>query len=311
MKDSDGAITGILLVDKPDGPTSHDVVQLARRALQTRRVGHTGTLDPFASGLLVLCAGRATRLAELFHLLPKRYSAEVVLGVETTTDDLTGEPLARPDGWREIDRKELERALVKLTGELSQVPPAYSAKRVQGRRAYSLAREGTPVELEPAAVTVHSIEVTDWRPPSVVLDVWVSTGTYVRALARDLGRSLECGGHLAALRRTQIGPFEVGKALPATELERSPESSVMPPDLLSPLAALRWLPLRSLDLSEAADVSHGRCVPEETVVPPLSGGYPLRDTSSWPVALAFEEDLVAVAERKTGVLQPVKVLHAA
>ncbi len=311
MKDSDTAITGILLVDKPEGPTSHDIVRLARRALQTRRIGHTGTLDPFASGLLVLCAGRATRLAELFHLLPKRYLAEVVLGMETTTDDRTGEPLASLDSWQDISRAELEQALTSLTGELSQVPPAYSAKRVRGRRAYSLAREGVPVELEPAAVTVHSMEVIDWSPPSVVLDLWVSTGTYVRALARDLGRSLSCGGHLAALRRTQIGPFEVGEGLPATELERSPDSTAVLPDLLSPLGALRWLPIRSLDSSEAEDVSHGKCVPEGTVVRPSWRGYPAHDTSSWPVALAFDDELVAVAERKAGVLQPVKVLHAA
>lgn len=311
MKDSDAAITGILLVDKPEGPTSHDIVRLARRALQTRRIGHTGTLDPFASGLLVLCAGRATRLAELFHLLPKRYSAEVVLGMETTTDDRTGDPLVGPGSWRDVGRTELEEALASLTGELSQVPPAYSAKRVRGRRAYSLAREGVPVELAPAAVTVHSMELIDWSPPSVTLDLWVSTGTYVRALARDLGRSLSCGGHLAALRRTQIGPFEVEEGLPATELERFPGSTAVEPELLSPLGALQWLPLRSLDPSEAEDVSYGKCVPEGVVVRPSSRGYPVCDTSSWPVALALEEELVAVAERKAGVLQPVKVLRAA
>ena len=131
MKDPDGAVSGVLLLDKPEGPTSHDMVRLARRALHMRRVGHTGTLDPFASGLLVICAGRATRLTELFHLLPKRYAAQVVLGVETTTDDLTGEPVERRDSWRDFDQADLEKALVSLTGELSQVPPVYSAKRVQ------------------------------------------------------------------------------------------------------------------------------------------------------------------------------------
>jgi len=311
MKDSDGVVTAVLLVDKPEGPTSHDMVQLVRRALRTRRVGHTGTLDPFASGLLILCAGRATRLVDLFHLLPKRYSAQVVLGMETTTDDLTGEPVVRPDVWREIDRPELEQALMSLTGELYQVPPAYSAKRVRGRRAYSLARKGAAVELEPAAVTVHSMEVTNWDPPAVGLDIWVSTGTYVRALARDLGRSLGCGGHLAALRRTQIGPFVVGEGMSATEFEPWPGSTVEPSDLMSPLNSLRWLPLRSLDSSESEDVSYGKSVPEGMVAEPTSSGYPPQDTSAWPVALAFEEDLVAVAERREGLLQPVKVLNAA
>ncbi len=311
MKDSDGVVSGVLLVDKPEGPTSHDMVQLVRSALRIRRVGHTGTLDPFASGLLILCAGRATRLVDLFHLLPKRYSAQVALGMETTTDDLTGEPVVRPDARREIDRPELEQALMSLTGELSQVPPAYSAKRVRGRRAYSLAREGAAVELEPAAVTVHSMEVTSWDPPAVGLDIWVSTGTYVRALARDLGRSLGCGGHLAALRRTQIGPFVVGAGMSATEFEPWPGSTVKPPDLMSPLNSLRWLPLRSLDSSEAEDVSYGKSVPQGMVAEPTSSGYPPQDTSAWPVALAFEEDLVAVAERREGLLQPVKVLNAA
>lgn len=311
MKDPDGAVSGVLLLDKPDGPTSHDMVRLARRALHMRRVGHTGTLDPFASGLLVICAGRATRLTELFHLLPKRYAAQVVLGIETTTDDLTGEPVDRRDTWRDFDQADLEKALVSLTGELSQVPPVYSAKRVQGRRAYTLAREGEPVQLDPAAVTVHSIQVTDWTPPIIELDMWVSTGTYVRALARDLGRALGCGGHLAALRRTQIGPFEVTEGMTVTELEFWRDSSAEPLDLMSPLHALRWLPLRSLDSTEAEDVSHGKSVTEGTVLKAASGGFPVGDTSSWPVALAYEDDLVAVAARKAGALQPVKVLHAA
>ena len=311
MTDPDQAASGVLLLDKPEGPTSHDMVHLARRALRMRRVGHTGTLDPFASGLLVLCAGRATRLTELFHLLPKRYAAQVVLGIETATDDLTGEPVERRDTWRDLAQVDLDRALGSLTGELSQVPPVYSAKRVQGRRAYSLARGGEPVQLDPAAVTVHSIQVIDWTAPAIELDMWVSTGTYVRALARDLGRALGCGGHLAALRRTQIGPFEVGEGIKVTDLESGRDSSAEAPDLMSPLHALRWLPLRSLDSGEAEDVSHGRSVPEGTVLKAASGGFPADDTTAWPVALAFEDELVAVAERKAGALQPVKVLHAA
>jgi tRNA pseudouridine55 synthase len=311
MKGPDGAVSGVLLLDKPEGPTSHDMVRLVRRALGLRRVGHTGTLDPFASGLLVLCAGRATRLADLFHHLPKRYAAQVVLGIETTTDDLTGEPVERLETWRDLDRVEFDRVLDSLRGELLQVPPAYSAKRVRGRRAYSLAREGTPVELNPSAVTVHSIEVTGWTPPTVALDMWVSTGTYVRALARDLGRALGCGGHLSALRRTQIGPFEVGEGTSMTELDSWPDALEMPPELMSPLLALRWLPIRRLNSTEVDDVSHGRSVPEGTVEESVSGGYPVQDTSSWPVALAFEDELVAVAVRMAGLLQPIKVLHAA
>ncbi|MGW8284003.1 MAG: tRNA pseudouridine synthase B, partial [Gemmatimonadota bacterium] len=260
---------------------------------------------------LIVCVGRATRLAELFHLLPKRYTTEVVLGVETTTDDRTGTPLVRSDAWTGLGRRAVEQALLNLTGELSQVPPAFSAKRVAGRRAYSLARDGLAVDLAPVQVRVHSIELTGWSPPTAALDLWVSTGTYVRALARDLGRSLECGGHLAGLRRTQIGPFEVGEADATTQLEPEPGSNVRMPELVSPLEALEWLAVRTLDASEAEDVAHGRSVPEGTLEEPLPVGYPACDTRSWPVVLACGEELVAVAERRGGVLQPTKVLSAA
>lgn len=311
MKDPDAAGTGILFIDKPEGPTSHDVVGQVRRALQTRRVGHTGTLDPFASGLLIACVGRATRLAELYHLLPKRYSAEVVLGVETTTDDRTGEPLVRSNAWTGLGRDEVEQALRSLVGDLSQVPPAFSAKRIAGRRAYSLARDGQAVDLAPAAVRVHSMELLGWSPPNARLDLWVSTGTYVRAVARDLGRALGCGGHLAGLRRTRIGPFAVADRDSTVRADNEPGATVVVPELVAPLEALQWLPVRTLDASEAADVAHGRCVPEGTLNQPPPVDFPVRDTSSWPIVLARGRELVAIAELRAGTLQPTKVLSAA
>ncbi len=304
----DEQVSGILLVDKPEGPTSHDVVQRARRALGTRRVGHTGTLDPFASGLLLLCAGRATRLAELFHLLPKRYLADVELGLETTTHDRTGDPAEPRGSWVEVSREGLAKALAALTGELSQVPPAFSAKKLDGTRAHRLARAGTAVELPPVRVVVHSIEVTVWSPPLVSLDLWVSTGTYVRALARDLGRTLGCGAHLAGLRRTRIGPFDVSDGVrldgPGAPLDASRQ------DLLPARSALAWLPQRELSRPERVDVSHGRPIAEGVVQEPDSADWPAPARDRWPVALGADRALVAVARRGEGLLHPVKVLHA-
>lgn len=300
---------GVLLVDKPDGPTSHDVVALARRALRTRRIGHTGTLDPFATGLLMLCAGRATRLASLFHLLPKRYSATVLLGVETDTDDRTGTPGPVSESWRHLGPEDAERALAELTGELAQRPPAFSAKKVAGRRAHRIARSGGDPELAPSTVRVHRLRLERWEPPRARFDAWVSTGTYVRALARDLGRILGCGAHLEGLRREAIGPFSVGEALPARALEGDdPRASDA---WLDPAQALAWLPRRLLEADEARVVAHGAGLPVGDLLGPLRPGFPEGPVPTLPVALVEGEELVAVAERRDGNLQPRTVIRAA
>lgn len=299
---------GVLLVDKPDGPTSHDVVASARRALGTRRVGHTGTLDPFATGLLLLCAGRATRLASLFHLLPKRYEATVVLGVETDTDDRTGAPGAVSEAWRRLSRGEVEAALGDLTGELAQRPPAFSAKKVRGRRAHRVARDGGEPDLAPATVTVHRLELRGWEPPRARVEAWVSTGTYIRALARDLGRALGCGAHLGELRRGAIGPFSVDGALPADALgDGDPRETGA---WLAPARALAWLPRRCLDGEEERTVMHGAPLPEGDLRAPLRSGFPEGPAPALPVALVAGDELVAVAERRDGTLQPRTVLRA-
>lgn len=301
---------GVLLVDKPEGPTSHDVVAAVRRVLRTRRVGHTGTLDPFATGLLLLCVGRATRLASLFHLLPKRYEAGIVLGLETDTDDRTGAPGQESEAWRELARADAERALGGLTGDLLQTPPAFSAKKVGGRRAHRLAREGEPPGLAPSPVRVHRIEVVEWAPPRIRVDAWVSTGTYVRALARDLGRELGCGAHLGDLRRTAVGPFEVGDALSADGLAGEAEVRESAA-WLAPLRAVDWLPLRALGAGESGVVSHGGAVPEGDVRTPRRHGFPVGPEPPVPVALADGDALVALAERRDGWLRPRTVIRAA
>lgn len=207
--------TGILLLDKPQGPTSHDLVGRARRALGTRKVGHAGTLDPMATGLMILGVESSTRLLTYLVGLDKEYVATVRLGQATTTDDADGELVTEHDASRLSDSA-VAAAVAGLTGEISQIPSTFSAIKVDGRRAYDRARAGEAVELKPRTVTVSAFEVLANRPDGPLLDldirVDVSSGTYVRALARDLGAALGVGGHLTALRRTRIGPFLLAEA---------------------------------------------------------------------------------------------------
>jgi tRNA pseudouridine55 synthase len=304
---------GVLLVDKPAGPTSHDVVALARKAFGIRRVGHTGTLDPFATGLLLLCVGRATRLAELFHLLSKRYVARVHLGLETDTLDPTGEITGRSDTWRGVDRSSVVNALQALQGDVLQEPPVFSAKKRKGERAHRMARDGRVPRLEPVRVRVHGLRLVSLDLPFLELEAEVGTGTYVRALARDLGRILGCGAHLATLRRTAIGPFDVDRALEADRLREQAAGGDEPFPAgawLPPVGALSWLPRRHLDGEEAARVAHGSAVPLGRVeIPAAVQG--VEDPETLPIALLGEGELIAVARREGEILRPTKVLRAA
>ncbi len=209
---------GLLLVDKPAGVTSHDVVQLARRAYGERSIGHLGTLDPFATGLLVLLLGRSTRLATFLGTEPKVYEATIRFGAETDTDDCTG------GVTREAPPPSSEAVLAaipSLTGEISQTPPAYSAKSVDGKRAYDAAREGAPLQLDPVRVMVNEWTVRDIRDSEVDVAITCGTGTYIRALARDLGRTAGSAAHLSSLRRTRSGPFDVRDAVTIDQLTGS------------------------------------------------------------------------------------------
>jgi tRNA pseudouridine55 synthase len=252
--------TGILLVDKPGGITSHDVVARARRALGTRKVGHAGTLDPMATGLLVLGVGPATRLLTYVVGLDKTYRATIRLGSATTTDDAEGEVLETADAasLEAVADDVIAAGLARLRGEIEQVPSSVSAIKVDGRRAYDLARAGEQVELKPRRVTVSRFDVLDARrtPEGIDLDVVVdcSSGTYIRALARDLGRDLDLGGHLTALRRTRIGRFDVTDACSIDTIH---------PDLLrTPAdAAALILPVLTVDADQARDLRHGKRLP--------------------------------------------------
>jgi tRNA pseudouridine55 synthase len=260
----------VLVVDKPAGPTSHDVVDRARRALGVRRVGHTGTLDPFATGVLPLCVGKATRLARFLSEGEKRYDATVRLGFATTTDDLTGQPLGPPSTLRP-EREAIVRVCASLVGPLRQLPPAYSAKRVEGRRLYELARKGVAVDREAVSVVVHALQVTEVRGEEVDLVVRCSPGTYVRALARDLGEALGTGGHLATLRRTWSSGFGLEGAVTWDGL--TPEAAA----LLRPLGTLLpELPAVVVGGEGEDAVRHGRSVVRAMVRSGFPDDPPLR-----------------------------------
>lgn len=270
MATGDGPLRrdGLLVVDKPAGWTSHDVVARVRRLAGTRRVGHAGTLDPMATGVLVLGVGRGTRLITYLVGCDKGYSATIRLGQSTTTDDAEGEATGSP-GASGLTRTQVEAAALRLTGPISQVPPAFSAIKVAGRRSYAAARAGEQVDLPARDVVVSRLEIVGVaaRPvgageasvPVVDVDVRVevSSGTYVRALARDLGADLGVGGHLTRLRRTRVGGFGLEGALDLTAVE--PGTASGPLVLLDLADAARAsFVTRELTAAEAGDLAHGR-----------------------------------------------------
>lgn len=280
-----------MLVDKPAGPTSHDVVAHARRAFLQRAVGHTGTLDPFATGLLVVLLGRATRLARFVERQDKTYLAAARLGAETDTDDATG-TVVRTGAATWPDRDEVAAAVGAMRDWHEQRPPAYSAKRVAGVRSYALARAGSAPDLTPVPITVARADLVEYEPPRLVFRVTVSAGTYVRALGRDLGRALGTGAHLESLRREAIGTLRVEEAVPLESLRDAPAP-------LPPLAVLGHLPRVEVSGEAVLDIAHGRSVSG----PPLAEG----DLA----CLVGVRGLVAVAEWREGRYHPRVVLEPA
>lgn len=278
---------GVLLVDKPAGMTSHDVVAVARRALGTRRVGHTGTLDPFATGLLVLLVGHATRLHPYVEGEPKVYKATIRFGVETETDDATGTPVREaplPTAARIAD------GIARLTGPIEQVPPAYSAKQVGGVRAYAAARRGDPLVLEPATVVVDRWEVNAQRGPDLDVTITCGSGTYMRSLARDLGAIAGSAAHLASLRRVRSGHFDVADAATLEQL-REGAAAVLPARVAVP-----GLPAEQLTDLDARRVAHGQAVPATA-------------TGSRAALLSADGALLAIADRDGDTWRPRLVLR--
>ncbi|MET0441894.1 MAG: tRNA pseudouridine(55) synthase TruB, partial [Casimicrobiaceae bacterium] len=227
-------VDGVLLLDKPTGLSSNAALQRARRAFNAEKAGHTGTLDPLASGLLPLCFGEATKFARFLLDADKRYTATVRFGTTTTTQDAEGEVVATAPVT--LDRAAIEAALAAFRGVIRQVPPAYSALKHQGRSHYEYARAGIDVPRAAREVRISSLKLTAWNPPDAILDVECSKGTYIRTLAADLGDALGCGAHLAALRREATGGFSIGDAVALDALEaQAPEAralALLPVDTL-------------------------------------------------------------------------------
>lgn len=298
----------VLPVDKPVGPTSHDVVAIARRVLGNRRIGHSGTLDPFASGLLLLCVGQATRIAEFLSELDKCYLAVARLGVETDTHDLDGQVVGEARDVDAVTAELVSTALESFRGTIEQVPPQFSAKKVGGESMHRRARRGERVELEPVAVTVHSIELVDFSPPDVRLSVRCSSGTYIRAIARDLGRSLGTGAHLTSLRRTAVGPFGSEEAVPLAAID---EPGAWQPAVIEPTRALAHLDSLEVDAEAVRRIRHGQRI---RVSDPIGSGIGVETSAEGAggslVSVTCDGDLVAVAELDGGVLRPRKVFPA-
>ena len=254
--DVKNAISGVLVVDKPVGMTSHDVVQAIRTGTGLRRAGHTGTLDPRASGVLVILVGPAVRLSEFVSASDKRYQAIIRLGSATDTFDADGKMTQSPAPV-DVTEQQFEKVLNTFIGEIEQTPPPYSAVKVQGRKAYELAREGEEVELAPRKITVHHLEILEWAPPEVVIDVHCSSGTYVRSLANDLGNALGCGAYLVGLRRTKSGRFSLREATPLRKLQEAFHAGNWYQYLIPAAEALAEWPAVELTPDDVENIRHG------------------------------------------------------
>jgi tRNA pseudouridine55 synthase len=282
-------VGGLLLVDKPASITSHDVVAIVRRVVGSQRVGHTGTLDPFATGLLVVLISRGTRLIPYIDGEPKVYDATIRFGAETDTDDATGETIRESEV---PDDRAIEVAVAQLTGAIDQVPPSYSAKKVAGTRAYAAARRGVALDLDPSRITVHRWELGSRAGADLAARVTCSGGTYIRALARDLGRLTNSAAHLATLRRVQSGCFLVDDAYTLAQLRAGDFK-------MQPLRdAIPSIPTRRLAEPELTRVLHGNAI--------VANGEPL---ASRVALIDDEKALVAIAEREGDALRPKLVLR--
>jgi tRNA pseudouridine55 synthase len=266
-------MNGILIVDKPEGLTSHDVVACLRRILKTKRIGHTGTLDPFATGVLVMLVGKATRLAQFLDKDKKEYEATVRFGFETDTGDVSGSAKQIQNSKFKIQDEEIKQVLKDFRGEIEQTPPMYSAKKVDGKKLYELARKGIEIERKPVKVTIYEIEIIKDRKPKTEdpqkndfglwtldfgLKVSCSAGTYVRTLAEDIGKKLQIGAHLAALRRTRAGQFDLSKAVTLEKLEEIVSENKLGEVLISMNDALAHLPEVILSDEEIKNTQNGK-----------------------------------------------------
>jgi tRNA pseudouridine55 synthase len=280
----------VLPVDKPAGPTSHDIVARARRALGTKRIGHTGTLDPFASGLLLLCVNNATRIAEYLTGLAKTYRAVARFDGATTTDDCTGEFITTSDERRAITDTTVRAAFDAQRGTIMQMPSKFSAKKIAGERAYDIARRGDVVELSPSEVTIYDIRILDIRLPEVTFEVDCSSGTYIRAIARDVGAAIGTGGHLRELRRTAIGRFDVANAIALDEMANVDEVGRR---AVRVLEAIVDMPRVSIGEEEERALRFGQSI--------------VASAPAGEVAVARDGELIAIGSSDGARIRPRKV----
>ncbi len=259
---------GILIIRKPAGPTSHDIVNGVRHIFGQKKVGHAGTLDPMATGVLVICIGKATRVAEYLMSLPKEYRARMILGQTTDTQDSTGNIISECDASY-VTREMLEQAVSRFVGDIEQVPPMISAIKHQGKPLYKLAREGKSIERAPRKVTIWSIQVTDFLQPATSgaqnlaeaeLVVSCSSGTYIRTLCADIGETLRCGAHMSALERTKVGRFSIEQAVTPDELKEAKAAGQLEKLIVSVGEAIADLPAAFVSGDAIAKLSHGRTV---------------------------------------------------
>jgi len=298
-------VSGVLVIDKPMGLTSHDVVQIIRRGTGIRRAGHTGTLDPRASGVLVILIGPAVRLSEFVSASRKRYQATIELGSTTDTFDEEGDIVETGD-IENITEELFEETLSQFVGEIEQVPPQYSAVKVKGKRAYDMARQGKEVDLEPRKINVYSLEMIEWAIPEVVIDVHCSSGTYVRSLANDLGEALGCGAHLVGLRRTMSGRFTLRDAIPLRRLQEAFNDGTWYKYLIPAAEALGDWSMVELDVDQVELIRHGHRIPAEEEV---FNWERSEDGAIWCRGVSEQGDLVALLllDEETKEWQPKKV----
>lgn len=286
----------VLIIDKPAGMTSHDVVARVRRIVGEKSVGHLGTLDPMATGVLPLVLGRFTRLAQFYNEADKRYEGTIRFGWATDTYDAEGQ-LAGPKQPVELLLQEVQDAAVEFIGKISQYPPPFSAKKIAGIPAHRLARKGQPVELKPKQVEIKALELYDCNGQTVCFRAWVSSGTYLRSLAHDLGKKLGCGGHLASLKRTAVREFTIDKAHSLEQLEQAQASKMLDELFLHPRLVLPEFPAVVASPESAARIRHG-------------GAVNLPEFSKAPTVRVFagQRDLLAIARRVAGTLFHPKVV---
>lgn len=287
-------------MDKEPGPTSHDVVAMARRSLGLRRVGHTGTLDPFASGLLLLLVGPLTRLSPYLTGQEKSYTATLKLGESTDTDDSEGVVTSARQGWNLVEEDEIRTAMLGLMGPQLQRPPVYSAKKIGGDAAHRRIRRGEEVDLPPSPVIVHELELEAWKPPYLDFRASVGSGTYIRALGRDLGEKLGVGGHLVALRRESVGAIPVERAISLEDLR---EGRVEAASWLSPLEALPKLLVTRPSAENLKRLRLGQPMVGELGAS-VGGVDPGSFQDDTPVLVEEEGELVAIARVRNGRLWP-------